>query len=498
MTPDEGRQPAGGRAGDGHDPFEDELRRTLTREAVEPAPERLVARVAAVPRTVRPGRTGFGRAGARIGEWLGGGERLHLPLGLAAAAVLVLVAGVTILQRPTAGPSGGGSSPTGGVAPSATAVETSAPSPTGNSAASASASPPAGPAGGPVPAGFQPVSVSFVSADTGWVLGAVPCAGGGCAAAIVRTTDGGRTWQGIPAPVSGIAASDGPQGPAAVRGLRFANALDGWAFGPGLFATHDGGATWRQITLPGDASESGVMALATAAGLVHAAFLDATNVIRIATSPVGADAWTVSPTTMPVGAGPVPQAQFVLSGTAGWLIQVDRVATNGARLVGGEWQPWQPPCLDAAGPATLAAATERDLVAACDVGVWSTPTGIHLYASTDGGTTFVEAAVQPPVFGLDGVAAAGGPGSSAIVVGGSVSGVGSALVTSFDSGRTWAPTYVLTGDVGAFADLGFTTTEQGVAITISATLTTAGVSEGHLVMTLDGGRTWSIVAILGS
>jgi photosystem II stability/assembly factor-like uncharacterized protein len=497
MTLNERRPPAGRQPDDGHDPFDDELRRALAHAAIEPAPERLVARVAAVPRAVRPGRTRFGRAGGWRRGWLGGGERPRMGFGLAAAAIVMLVAGVALLGRPVAGPSGGGPGPSGGVASSATSAETSGPSPTGSSTATATTSPPAGPAGGPVPAGFQPVSVTFASANAGWVLGAAPCAGGGCAAVIVRTTDGGRTWAGIPAPVSGIASSDSPQGPAAVRGLRFANALDGWAFGPGLFATHDGGATWRQIALPGATAESGVMALGTAAGVVHAAFLDATNVIRIATSPVGADTWTVSPTTMPVGAGPVPQAQFVLSGAAGWLIEIDRTVVGGARLAAGAWQAWQPPCLDANGPAALAATTELDLVAACDVGVWSTPTGIHVYASTDGGTTFAEAAAKPPVFNLNGVAVAGGPGSSAIVVAGSVSMIGAALFTSFDSGRTWASTYVLTGDVGAFADLGFTTTEQAVAITISATLTTGGVSEGHLVMTLDGGRTWSTVAIPG-
>jgi hypothetical protein len=118
-------------------------------------------------------------------------------------------------------------------------------------------------------------------------------------------------------------------------------------------------------------------------GFVHAAFFAGAGggVIQIATSPVGTDAWTVSPTQVQFGAGPVPHAQLILHGTTGWLIEVDRTVIGGARLVDGTWRDWQPPCLDANGPATLAAATDRALVAACDVGVWSTPTGVHLYAS---------------------------------------------------------------------------------------------------------------------
>lgn len=483
MTPNEQRPVPGDRPSHPNDRFEDDLRRALAGEAAEPAPERLVARVAAIPRGVRPERQSLARLGGRPGA--GGWRRLGF--GLVAAAAVVVVAGIALLGRPVAGPPVGGPTPTGAVA--------SSPSPSADASASATASPAAstsnGPTGGPVPAGFQPVSVTFASADDGWVLGTVPCTGSGtCDASIVRTIDGGRTWTGIPAPQSGIVPQGETPGPDAVRGLRFADALDGWAFGPALFATHDGGATWRHVTLPGTGADSGVMALETSAGFVHAAFFDGTGaVVRIATSPVGQDAWTVSPTTVPVGAGPVPHAQLVLHGAAGWLIEVDRTVVGGARLAAGEWQAWQPPCLDANGPATLAAATERGVLAACDVGVWSTPTGVHLYASADGGTTFVEAAAKPPVSGLDGVAASG-PGSSAIVVAGSLSGVGSALVASFDGGRTWAATYTLKG-AGSFSDVGFTTADQGVAIT------TSGVGEGRLLMTRDGGRSWSAVSIPG-
>lgn len=36
-----------------------------------------------------------------------------------------------------------------------------------------------------------------------------------------------------------------------VSEVRFADLLDGWVFGPALFATHDGARTWQQVTLGG-------------------------------------------------------------------------------------------------------------------------------------------------------------------------------------------------------------------------------------------------------
>lgn len=489
------------------DPFEQELRKVLAEEAAEPAPERLLARVAAIRHEVRPGLPPVERVRARLGGGQIGADRgatLGLAVGLAAASVVLVVVGAALIGGPGPVATVGSPPPSVGTAVRLASLtraiealrtvirELGIRRELGVGGL--------GPTGGPVPAGFEPASVTFVSADLGWVLGTATCAGSPCAA-IVRTTDGGRTWASIPAPDAPITpgrsegGSTGVSGPAGVGRLRFANALDGWAFGPALFATHDGGATWHRVMLPGAAADAEVMALETSAGLVHAAYFDgASSVVRIATSPVGGDAWTVSPTTMPVGAGPVPQAQIVLRGTAGWLVEVDRTVVGGARLVAGEWQAWQPPCVDLAGPATLAAASEWELVAACDVGLWSTPKGVHLWVSMDAGASFIEAAAQPPVFSVDGV---GAPSASSTVVAGSLSGIGSALVASFDGGRTWDAVYVLEGaasvsDLG-FTDLGFATAGLGVAITTS--LSTSGVGDAHLIMTRDGGRTWSEVTI---
>ena len=484
------------------DPFEDEIRRALALEADEPAPERLAARVAATRRNAepRPGRLNRLRAGLMGGSGLtgGSGPARQAGFGLVAFAILVVAGGILlrgIIQGPLEGSSPVASGPIASGNPSATAPASPPASATPTPVASPTPVPSGGstePIGGPIPSDFEPVSVTFVSANDGWLLGTATCDGQPCAT-IVRTVDGGATWAAIPAPNY----SGWPVRPivGGVLRIRFANAQDGWLYGswqlgaPSLWSTHDGGVTWHSVTLPGASAGTPVMALETGAGLVHAAYFPNSggSVIRIATSPIGTDAWTVSPTQVDLGAGPVPNPQIVLQGSTGWLVEVDREVISGARLVNGAWTSWQPPCLGLAGPATLAAASSTDLVAACDVGVWSTPTGVHLYASTNGGASFAEAASKVPVFDLQGVAA---PSPSVIVVGGSLSGTGSALVRSTDGGATWAAVERLNG-AGSFSELGFTTASQGVVIETS---TDAG---SQFLMTRDGGLTWTPVKLAG-
>jgi photosystem II stability/assembly factor-like uncharacterized protein len=78
------------------------------------------------------------------------------------------------------------------------------------------------------------------------------------------------------------------------------------------------------------------------------------------------------------------------------------------------------------------------------------------------------------------------PDGSTIVVAGSKS-TGEALVTSFDGGRTWPST--LNAGLVQITQLGFTTHTQGLVIT-----TDASSGAGRMLMTHDGGRTWTRVS----
>jgi photosystem II stability/assembly factor-like uncharacterized protein len=467
------------------DPFEDEIRQALVREAAEPAPERLVARVAGSRRRVEPASAWMNRLRPRLGGRSASAPQLGFGL---VALVGVLVVGAVLLRGTGPGPAVAGHSPVTvasgrpSEAPSTpssatpTAVPTAVPTPPTSSSPAVPASPPVGgPIGGPIPAGFQPQSVTFVSADEGWLLGSATCSGKPCTA-IVRTTDGGRTWASIPAP--GTTLNVAPEGAAdGVSGLRFASSLDGWAFGPDLWATHDGGATWHKVGLPGATADTGVWALEASAGSVHAAVVGIGSGIALATSATDSDAWAMSTTSVAFGAGPVPSVQLVLQDTTGWLVENDRTVIAGARLVNGAWKPWNPPCLETNGPATLAAISATELVVACDEGVWSTPTGVHVLISSDAGSSFAE--VARPGAGVAILAATTG----AIVL------AGDGLVASFDRGASWG---AVASTGGSVTSLGFTTPTQGAAIQ-----STDSAGHSQLLMTRDGGHTWSPVAVAG-
>ena len=452
--------------------FDREVRATLEGLAGEPAPDRLVARVAAIP-AEEPVPSALG---ARVGPPSRG-----LISGFAAIAAVVALAVAAIVLRPAAVGEVGGS-PSGTIAPTASAPSSTAPSASSVAQATPTASASAV-AGAPVPAGFRPMSVTFISADEGWVLGSALCATGRCPA-IARTIDGGRTWTSSGAPATKIGEQPAVDvSGAGVTGLRFADARDGWAFGPELWATHDGGTTWRRLdVLPHGA----VVALESARGTVHAVAYDGAQDYRIASAPVGDDGWTISALKVPVGGGPVPVIQLVLSGDAGWVLENDRVVVDGARLEAGNWRSWKPPCADLEAQAVIDASSATDLVAACDLGVWASPPagttpGDHLYVSHDRGATFTRTGVVSPLLSAWAVAT---PERSKVLVAGDGLN-GPTLVASFDDGATWAATLRL--DNGGFNDLGFTTPTQGVVVT------TAVGGASKLYMTRDGGRTWSAV-----
>jgi photosystem II stability/assembly factor-like uncharacterized protein len=465
--------------------FEDDLRRMLDEQAGPGAPERLVERVARVPESAPAPGFGLPR---RPSIWRFG-------VGLAAAAAgLAIVAVALGLLRGSSGVGGQSPSPSAPVAvvspsspasnPSLSAGPTTSavPSATPSSSASPTTSP-----SGPIPSDFQPVSVTFVSANEGWVLGGVPCASGQCPF-IVRTLDGGQTWTPVAAPATTITSgSPVPAGyvdvTGGVDGIRFADPLDGWVFGPELWSTHDGGMTWQRVTLPG-ASGAAIVALEARAGSVQAAVYDPATEFVVATSPVISDQWTIGGVTTSMGAGPVPQAGLVLAGRSGWMLVVNRTVVGGLSLGSTGWVSWQPPCQGVNGPALLAASDNLHLVAACDEGVWGPGPGAttyapeeHLYSSTNGGTSFTRSSAALPYSGVSAIAS---PTSSVIALAGS-QGSGTVVGVSTDGGQSWTTTLQLgTAHVDY---LGFTTSSQGVLI-----------ADTGMWMTRDGGHTWSQVS----
>ena len=121
-----------------------------------------------------------------------------------------------------------------------------------------------GGSGAAVPAGFKPNSVTWLSAQRGWVLGAAGCGTRTCAD-VIATTDGATTWHLAGAVGVPIASLGGRPG---VTEIRFATPAVGWAFGPDLFHTSSGGESWAPMPIPGGGKQ--VLALATSATQAYA------------------------------------------------------------------------------------------------------------------------------------------------------------------------------------------------------------------------------------
>jgi photosystem II stability/assembly factor-like uncharacterized protein len=321
-----------------------------------------------------------------------------------------------------------------------------------------------------MPTGFAAASVTFISATEGWALGAVNCGAGAtnCRAVLALTTDGGRTWSPVPPPPTTL--SPAPNSARGVSQIRFADAVDGWAFGAELWTTHDGGQHWVRSSL------TNVYALEANPKNVYAVVFDQNSTrFLIKTSPVMRDVWVTAPTWLGVGAGPVPSVQIVLTGSSGggWILENDRTVIAGARLVSGQWQPWTPPCTSVGGPADLAASSATQLVANCTEGVWTGPSiSNHVYLSSDGGTTFRRvtnaapgSGVMSPVSGVAFVASA------------------DSIYGTFNGGTSWQTVFRGAPGQSYLTLVGFTTPSQGVAIT----------GTGELLMTRDGGHSWAVV-----
>jgi photosystem II stability/assembly factor-like uncharacterized protein len=307
---------------------------------------------------------------------------------------------------------------------------------------------------GSVPAGFQPESFTAISEFTWWLLGTAPCGSHTCTA-IVRTTDGGSTFTRVPAPPTG-----------GVGNVRFANSRDGYAFGPQLWFTHNGGRTWTEADL-------GANELAVAGGYVYAVEDTPSALVR---SPVGRNAWE----GMPGLAGREPR-WMAGQAVGGLWVQGDTVIIQaGTRMLISNDRGMH--FSHARGVAHAgdcgydAAADPFAIWAVCSSGMAFN----EILRSTDSGSTFTPSAGVP-----DGPIDAFAAASATTAV---VSGQGP-LSRTIDGGASWTPVAAPSAD---WTYLGFTDATHGVALGYFGT---KGRQRNRLYYTTDGGASYHRVPI---
>ena len=361
---------------------------------------------------------------------------------------------------------------------------------------------PAG-SGAPVPPNFQPTSVTFVGQGIGAVIGQARTPGH-CATiyctSLAGTSDYGTSWYGVNAPVTG--APDGSRG---VGQLRFLHTREGWAFGPELWVTHDGGSTWIREKTYGmrvtDLETAGNRAFAlfancTGSGADYAAHCTS---FSLYTSVAGTDRW--QPVSGPAGRMPLPagaagqaaSASLVLTGGPaggqGYLLAPSGGLLSGP-ITGAAWTvasagvPCQPGAPGPAGQPTgaLLAADSGQLVLVCTsaTNAAGDSQAKQVVESSDGGAHWSKAAAAPQA----GIAASVATQAQDHLV---MLATDAGLYRSGDGGLTWqrvrvSPAGAAAGEAG-FSYVGMTSLTNGVALPADP-----GLHE--VFVTTDGGVSW--------
>lgn len=319
-----------------------------------------------------------------------------------------------------------------------------------------------------MPAAFRPATLAATSASSYWLLGTAPCTTLPCTR-LIRATPGGTGFAAIPAPPATYDAGGRPA--TAVSQIRFADALNGWAYGGGLYATHNGGSTWHPITLGRRVDD-----LVVANGTVWAAVATCTSGIGCGTyaidrSPVGTDSWTRS--SAPVGTTKNAAAPSIAARGNGIYVLLNTEA--GSRIAvstdgGAQFRTHPAPCASRTGGHV--AATDTAIFALC-----RTTTSATVSRSTDGGRTFTHVLVPAVLSAASRIAATG----SSVIIGGD----GFVLQTT-DSGAIWSRT-ISSYPGSPWTYLGFVDATTGFAF--------RPASNGKgLYRTGDGGASWSVLA----
>jgi photosystem II stability/assembly factor-like uncharacterized protein len=358
--------------------------------------------------------------------------------------------------------------------------------PTGTSSASSTetASAPAvvGPAGGRVPAGFGPASTTFVSSMLGWALGIVHCPSPPCTS-IVRTRDGGLSWQGVPAPKAPLRATPSGTVPAgSVHTIRFADQANGWVAGRTLYATHDGGASWHPVSF--GAANSEISSMGTAAGWVYAAAFGCTaddeclGAGAVYSAEIGSDSWTRVAT---IAQSNQARTDLVVTG-AGWYLPISAGIEHGAGTAAPTLLP--NPCKPDRGTApaapTVAVADAQHLDAMCVGNGAAGSASYQPYGSTDGGLHWRTAGASHWLqSGLTGLA----DNQAGVLLMACASG-NSELYRSTDDGVSLASVLGANSGGAPWIDLGFTTAQQAVVILASAAM----------YLSHDSGTSWAKVS----
>ena len=339
-----------------------------------------------------------------------------------------------------------------------------------------------------VPAGFKAAAITWLPPGRGWVLGSSKCGTRSCADVVV-TSNGGTSWHQLgrlPVPVANV---DTPAG-TGVAGLRFATAQTGWAFGPALFRTTNGGRSWAARRLPGGGKQ--VLALTVGSASTYAvvssckefaAHCTGQPLSLWRTGSATGTSWTRVPVSLPLSS----QASVASFGQTMYAVIPGIPGTLFAATDGRHFSARPSPCSAAeqTGLIQVVPTSATKVALLCD-GNPAISTAIkHVYRSADTGRTDHSAGITGPM-GIDAELAASSSGNLLVAAWAN----GSWMYLN-DTGKTaWSAPLSL-GDGGAgFADVAFVTGQ--VAWAVYGPVSDFPADFGRLYVTRDGGKRWKL------
>lgn len=322
--------------------------------------------------------------------------------------------------------------------------------------------------------------MTFVSPDEAYVLGYANCPRSTCSE-ILRTTDRGQHWVGLPAPLENdIATNDGSY--ASLIGLRFADTSHGYAFGHGEWVTSDGSQHWSQVPVPGGYVEA-LEPVGDQTIIAVSANCHSQHGCTHQTIDTGGIDGKLRPVTAVPGDTATPS--IAVRGSDAFVLVADRLFRSSDS--GAHFAEVTTPCHSQPGfTATSVAFSTSDVWLLCAGEGAAGSTQKRVYSSADGGQHWTLAG-RPGREGDPGSITAS-PGGEVMV---SAQSGGSIIYRSSD-GRGWHQV-LSKGDGGAgWADLGFTTNTDAVVIHH-----VGSPDMGRLLLSDDGGMHWSPVPLRG-
>lgn len=262
----------------------------------------------------------------------------------------------------------------------------------------------------------------------------------------------------------------------------FATPLDGWAYGPDLFATHDGGATWSQVSNLGGDVDSVTYADGVVWALVHSACTGSGPHDRCAYALlVSADhgrSWSPA-----AAQPPVHELGVTVLRPGGGLALLFSGTVAVSHDGGASWSSFPAP---AACPSELPAYAQGDLWLICRLGRASGAELRHVLRSSDDGATWMEVFSQFA------------PGYAQFLAAVSAQhaflGVGrGSLLRTDDGGRTWSPAIPALGN--SYANVSAVVFVDGLHGWMADDDDLTGRSGAAIWRTADGGLQWQRVAI---